>query len=123
MNKLKITKILKTPKKTTLSEFIRYSSAIKRLESISTIEIFIGYLHLAEIIKIIKGELKGKSGIYGFLCIKTRKLYIGSSLDLSTRFNEHLKGDKSNIKLQMQLINTIYKILYLLFLNIVREKI
>jgi len=66
----------------------------------STIEQSIGYLHLAEIQKIIKKELKGKSGIYGFLCKTNNKLYVGSSIDLSTRFNKHIKGFKSNILLQ-----------------------
>jgi group I intron endonuclease len=66
----------------------------------STIEFLIGYLHLAEIQNIIIKELKGKSGIYGFLCQSNNKLYIGSSIDLSTRFNNHIKGFKSNILLQ-----------------------
>lgn len=66
----------------------------------STIEQSIGYLHLTEIQKIVRKELKGKSGIYGFLCKTNNKLYIGSSIDLSTRFNKHIKGFKSNILLQ-----------------------
>jgi len=45
-------------------------------------------------------ELKGKSGIYGFLCRTTNKLYIGSSVQLFTCFNEHLKGFRSNTILQ-----------------------
>jgi hypothetical protein len=66
----------------------------------STIELLMGYLHLAEIQKIIKKELKGKSGIYGFLCKSNNKLYIGSSIKLSTRFNRHINGLQSNILLQ-----------------------
>jgi group I intron endonuclease len=66
----------------------------------STIEQSIGYLHLAEIQKIIRKELKGKSGIYGFLSKTNNKLYIGSSKILPTRFNEHIKGSKSNAILQ-----------------------
>jgi group I intron endonuclease len=66
----------------------------------STIEQSIGYLHLAEIQKIIKKEFKNKPGIYGFLSKSTNKFYIGSSIDLSTRFNKHIKGFQSNILLQ-----------------------
>jgi group I intron endonuclease len=66
----------------------------------STIEQSIGYLHLAKIQKIIRKELKGKSGIYGFLSKTNNKLYIGSSKTLPTRFNEHIKGSKSNAILQ-----------------------
>src|SRR4051794_6615695 len=66
----------------------------------STIEQSMGYLHLAEIQKIIKKELKGKPGIYGFLSKSNNKLYIGSSINLSIRFNKHIKGSQSNILLQ-----------------------
>jgi hypothetical protein len=75
--------------------------AISRLKPFfSTIEIFIGSLHLTEIPLIIKKELEGKSGIYGFFCKTTGKLYIGSSVQLSERFNRHVKGARSNVKLQ-----------------------
>jgi hypothetical protein len=66
----------------------------------STIELAIGYLHLTEIQDITKKELKNKSGIYGFVCKSNNKLYIGSSKTLSTRFNNHIKGSRSNILLQ-----------------------
>lgn len=59
-----------------------------------------GYLHLAEVQTIIKKELKGKSGIYGFICKSNNNLYLGSSIDLSSRFNGHIKGSRSNILLQ-----------------------
>jgi group I intron endonuclease len=48
----------------------------------------------------ISRDLKGFAGIYGFLCKSTQKLYIGSSIDLGKRFNQHIKGSQSNIKLQ-----------------------
>jgi hypothetical protein len=86
-----------------------FYSAIKRLQPFSTIEIFIGFLHLTKIQQIIKKDLKGKSGIYGFLSKTTGKLYIGSSKTLSSRFSEHINGIKSNIKLQ-NAINIILKI-------------
>jgi hypothetical protein len=66
----------------------------------STIEISMSYLHLAEIQKILKKELKNKSGIYGFICKTNNKLYIGSSIKLSIRFNKHINGIQSNILLQ-----------------------
>lgn len=65
-----------------------------------SIEIFIGNLHLVEINNIIVKELKGKSGIYGFFSKTTNKLYIGSSIYLNTRINNHIKGTQSNILLQ-----------------------
>jgi group I intron endonuclease len=66
----------------------------------STIEQSTGYLHLAEIQKILKKELKSKSGIYGFFCKTNNKLYLGSSINLSSRFNNHINGVQSNILLQ-----------------------
>jgi predicted GIY-YIG superfamily endonuclease len=75
--------------------------AISRLKPFfSTIEQWIGSLHLSEIEKIIRKELNGKSGIYGFLCKTTGKLYIGSSINLSDRLYRHIKGTRSNVKLQ-----------------------
>lgn len=66
----------------------------------STIELFTGNLHFSEIQLIAKIELRSKSGIYGFLCKTNNKLYIGSSINLSTRFNRHIKGFQSNVLLQ-----------------------
>jgi excinuclease UvrABC nuclease subunit len=63
----------------------------------STIEQTMGNLHLAEIQKIVRKELKSKSGIYGFLCKTNNKLYLGSSTNLSARFNNHINGVQSNI--------------------------
>jgi group I intron endonuclease len=59
-----------------------------------------GYLHLAEIQKITKLEFMDKSGIYGFLCKTNNKLYIGSSINLTIRFDSQIKGSRSNILLQ-----------------------
>jgi group I intron endonuclease len=74
---------------------------ISRLQPFfSIIEQWIGSLHLSEIEKIIRKELKGKSGIYGFVCKTTGKLYIGSSINLSDRLYRHIKGTRSNVKLQ-----------------------
>jgi group I intron endonuclease len=44
-----------------------------------------------------------QSGIYGFKCLITNDLYIGSAINLEKRIKEHLKGRKSNILLQRAL--------------------
>jgi group I intron endonuclease len=80
----------------------------------NSIELVTGNLHLAEIQAITKKELNKKSGIYGFLCKSNNNLYLGSSIDLSCRFNEHIKGSRSNILLQ-RAINK-YKIQDFIFL-------
>ena len=57
-------------------------------------------IHLKTIMNKIVIELKDNKGIYGFLDKIDNKLYIGSSENLVRRFKEHIKGDKSNIRLQ-----------------------
>jgi len=44
--------------------------------------------------KTIFAENKGKSGIYCWTNIKTRKIYIGSSVDLARRFRTYLSIPK-----------------------------
>jgi hypothetical protein len=66
----------------------------------STFELLRDNLYLAEIQKIIRKELKNKSGIYGFICKTNNKLYIGSSKTLDIRFNYDINESKSNILLQ-----------------------
>ena len=76
-----------------------------RLQStFSTIELFLGYLHLTLVQKLIKEELKGKSGVYGFISKTTGKIYVGSSVNLSSRFNDHTVGYNSNVLLQRVMI-------------------
>lgn len=48
----------------------------------------------------IKQDLKLVSGIYAFVHNDSKKLYIGSSCDLTKRINEHLNNRSSNILLQ-----------------------
>jgi group I intron endonuclease len=61
-------------------------------------------------------ELKNFKGIYGFFCKINSNIYIGSSENLVKRFKEHIKGNKSNIKLQRAIkkygLNNFY---YLIF--------
>lgn len=84
-----------------ISEYKKMKIGLSRFQPFfPIIEQWIGSLHLSEIEKIIRKELKGKSGVYGFLCKSNNKLYIGSSVQLFTRFNEHIKGTRSNIILQ-----------------------
>lgn len=52
----------------------------------------------------IRTELEGLKGIYGFFCKIDNKLYVGSSENLVKRFNEHIKNQKSNIKLQRAIL-------------------
>jgi hypothetical protein len=75
-------------------------TAMARFHLFKDIEFFIGFLNIMEIYLITKLELKGKSGIYGFLCRTTGKLYVGSSKNLSLRFQDHIKGSRSNVLLQ-----------------------
>jgi len=66
----------------------------------NSIKIFTGYLDLVGIQKNTSKEFKGKSGIYPFLCKTTKKLYVGTLIDLSSRFYGHINGSWSNIKFQ-----------------------
>lgn len=50
-----------------------------------------------------KEKLKNKAGIYSFKNAIDGKQYIGSAKDLYLRFNEHIKGKKSNLNLQRAL--------------------
>lgn len=50
--------------------------------------------------KLVKEELKGKSGLYGFISKTTGKLYIGFSVNLSFRFNDHTIGYNYNVLFQ-----------------------
>jgi group I intron endonuclease len=90
-----------------LQSFLSSITRIQPIFSEQTIELFIGFLHLAELQIITRKELKGKSGIYGFISKTTNKLYIGSSINLDMRFFNHINGIRSNIKLQ-NAINKYY---------------
>src|SRR5271170_2592941 len=57
-------------------------------------------IHEISTLDKIELDLKNLKGIYGFLCKMNCKLYIGSSANLVTRFKEHIKGKKSNSRLQ-----------------------
>jgi len=85
-------------KKISYIESIR--TAMARFHLFKDIVFFIGFLNIIEIYLITKLELKGKCGVYGFLCRTTGKLYVGSSKNLSLRFQDHIKGYRSNILLQ-----------------------
>jgi len=64
----------------------------------------------------LKVELKGKSGIYGFLSKTTGNLYIGSSINLFDRFSDHIYGTQSNIKLQNAINKyNLYDFIFLVF--------
>jgi group I intron endonuclease len=77
-----------------------FFNILKNFQLFLTIELFTSSLHLEEILKITIEEIRKKSGIYGFICKTTGKLYVGSSINLSYRFSQHIKGSRSNILLQ-----------------------
>jgi len=51
-------------------------------------------------ITLHKDKLKSKAGIYSLINTIDGKQYIGSAKDLYLRLNEHIKGKKSNVRLQ-----------------------
>lgn len=53
-----------------------------------------------KIITQIETELKNKSDIYGIFNKDTSQIYVGSAQDLVKRFKEHLKSDKTNVRLE-----------------------
>lgn len=75
----------------------------KKYRDIQPIKIY-DNIHNINTINRIKIELNYSRGIYGFLCKKNNKIYIGSSENLVNRFLEHLKGKKSNFKLQRSIL-------------------
>jgi group I intron endonuclease len=50
--------------------------------------------------KLLKKELSNLRGVYGIIHIKSSKQYIGSSINLYARLMDHIKGRRSNIRLQ-----------------------
>jgi group I intron endonuclease len=50
--------------------------------------------------KLLKKDLSNLGGVYGLIHIKSYKQYIGSSLNLYSRLMDHIKGRKSNLRLQ-----------------------
>lgn len=68
----------------------------------SPIKSFTG-LDIDSTLEDIVRQLRGKSGIYAFICMVDGKQYIGSAQDLYHRMQEHLNGRKSNVLLQRAL--------------------
>jgi hypothetical protein len=54
-------------------------------------------------LKLLKKNLSNLGGVYGFIHIKSSKQYIGSSSNLYIRIMNHIKGKKSNLKLQQSI--------------------
>ena len=57
-------------------------------------------IHLSQNLLNIRSELQNVAGVYGLINKSDKKQYIGSSVDLFQRLNEHLLGNKSNSRLQ-----------------------
>lgn len=49
---------------------------------------------------LLKKDLNNLGGVYGLIHIKSSKQYIGSSSNLYSRIMDHIKGRKSNPRLQ-----------------------
>jgi hypothetical protein len=49
---------------------------------------------------LFKKDLSNLGGVYGLIHIKSSKQYIGSSSNLYSRIMDHIKGRKSNLRLQ-----------------------
>ena len=77
------------------------------------------YSNLANLDTIIEieQENRNKQGVYGFLNTKNNKLYVGSARDITKRFKEHYRGDKTNVRLH----NSVQKNTWALFHFIVFE--
>lgn len=56
--------------------------------------------HVKTNLTSIKEDLKGVGGIYAIVHNKSKKLYIGSSMDLAKRIMDHLNNKSSNRYLQ-----------------------
>ena len=54
-------------------------------------------------LKLLKKDLSNLGGVYGLIHIKSSKQYIGSSKNLYIRIMNHIKGRKSNLKLQQSI--------------------
>ena len=111
-----------------IKNHIRFSSTSLNIDSIiSDISIDPGslpkvtkiYTNLADLGTIIniEQENRNKQGVYGFLNIKNNKIYIGSARDITKRFKEHYRGDKTNIRLY----NAVKKYSWALFNFIIFE--
>jgi hypothetical protein len=57
-------------------------------------------LHENSTVELLKKDLNSLSGIYAFKYNASRKIYVGSSINLSIRTVEHLNYRNSNIYLQ-----------------------
>jgi len=61
-------------------------------------------LHVPSNLNLAKFLLKELSGIYCFRHVSTGKMYIGQAVNLTARIIEHIRGNKSNIRLQLAII-------------------
>ena len=52
-------------------------------------------LNSLEVINSINNEIRNKTGIYCFKCLKTDAIYVGSGKNLYIRFISHMKGYKT----------------------------
>jgi group I intron endonuclease len=69
---------------------------------IKTFPLVKGYtdLHIKENFKLAKAALKGRSGVYCIICLITGAVYVGSSINLAERLNDHIIEGNTNVRLQ-----------------------
>lgn len=82
---------------------------------IETFPLVKGYtdLHIKENFKLAKAALKGRSGVYCIICLITGAVYVGSSINLAERLNDHIIEGNTNVRLQ-NAITMVWSTLYLL---------
>ena len=65
---------------------------------------------------LLKKDLGNLGGVYGVIHTKSKKQYIGSSLNLYSRLMDHIKGRDSNLRLQRQIkkygLNSFHVVIY-----------
>jgi group I intron endonuclease len=57
------------------------------------------YIDLSDT-NLLKRDLRKLGGVYGLIHVKSSKQYIGSSLNIYSRLQDHIKGKDSNLRLQ-----------------------
>lgn len=101
-------------------ELLHFYSSLKislklKYKNIEPIKVYTNINNI-NTVNLIKNELNNSDGVYGFLCKKNNKVYIGSSKNLVARFLEHIRGKKSNIKLQRAILKYgLHNFYYIIF--------
>jgi len=76
-----------------------YTIPIKPIKTTKPIKTLKFYRDLSDT-NLLRKDLNNLGGVYGLIHIKSSKQYIGSSSNLYSRIMDHIKGRKSNLRLQ-----------------------